>query len=137
MTSYSTAAKNAMFTGLAAQLDAADPEPARLQFYTATQPVAGVAITDQILLADCPLALPCGSVSGGALNLTVPISDDNLPASGLTTWARLLDGTGVWIADLDVEIEAPESDAAIQLNAVIVYKGGILRLTGTPKLELN
>lgn len=141
MIEYSITIKNAMLQVVADALNAADPEPARLQLYTATQPTPGADITDQILLADCPLALPCGTVSGGVLNLTLPIEDDNLPASGTITWGRLVDGADNWIADLDVEIEPaegePESAAAIQLNAVIVYKGGILRLTGTAMLGLN
>lgn len=129
MITYSTTTKDAMLAGLVAQLDAANPEPARLRLYTATQPATpGATITDQVLLADCPLALPCGTVSGGALNLTLPVEDDNLPASGTITWGRLVDGADNWIADLDVEIESPESSAALQLSAVIVYQGGILRI---------
>ena len=130
MINYSTPVKNAMLCALADLIDAADPAPGRLLLYTANQPVAGAAISDQIMVAECLLALPCGTVSNGQLNLTAPLEDNNLPASGEITWGRLLNGAGEWIADLDAETETepPSSTAALRLSKTSVYKGGIIRL---------
>jgi len=130
MIQYSTAAKNAMLQAVADALDAADPEPGRLRLYTADQPAtAGAAITDQTLLADIPLDLPCGTAANGVLTITTPVEDGNLPASGTVAWGRLVDGNDNWIADLDAEKEAAGATAAIQLAVIVVYQGGIIRLT--------
>jgi hypothetical protein len=87
----------------------------------------GSAITTQVMLADIPLALPCGAVANGVLTMTVPVEDGNIPASGTITWGRISDGAGVWVADIDVGLEA--SGAALELTATEVYQGGIVRVT--------
>lgn len=131
MIDYSISARNAMFNGLITLLDAEDPNPSILLFYTATKPTAGEAITDQTLLGVAELHIPCGTVVDGQLVFSVPFEDDNIPNSGTVTWARLVDGGGVWVADLDVELlEDPDtSTAAIKLSSIAVHKGGILRIT--------
>ncbi|MCK5681675.1 hypothetical protein KAI46_12780 [bacterium] len=123
---YSTTIKNTMLQAVAEALDAADPLPAHLQIYSADQPTAGAAITDQTLLADITLNFPCGSVAAGILTLTCPIADDNVPASGTLIWGRLLDGDDNWIADGDVGLE--DSGAMIELTSLASFQGGIVRI---------
>ena len=127
MITYAVDVKNSMLAGLAAKLDAADPDPGRLQLYTGPQPGAGAVITTETLLADISLTIPCGSIADGILTLATPIEDSNLPDSGTIIWGRLMDGNEAWIADLDVGAEG--SGAALELAGVIVYQGGIVRIT--------
>jgi len=124
---YAPATRNAMMEALRAELDAADPLPGKLQLYSGPQPTAGDPITTEILLADISLAIPCGSVSNGVLTLAAPIEDGNLPDSGTIIWGRLVDGDDAWIADLDVGAQG--SAAALELAGIIVYQGGIVRIT--------
>jgi len=116
-----------MMEALCAAIDAADPEPGRLQLYSGPQPAAGDPITSEILLADIALEIPCGSVANGILTLNSPIEDSNLPDSGTIIWGRLVDGNDAWIADLDVGAQG--SAAALELAGIIVYQGGIVRIT--------
>ena len=127
MITYAVDVKNSMLAGLAAKLDAADPDPGRLQLYTGPQPGAGDPITTETLLADIELEFPCGVVANGVLTLATPVEDSNLPDSGTIAWGRLVDGNDIWIADLDVGVEG--SGAAVELAGIIVYQGGIVRIT--------
>ena len=126
MITYSITVKTAMMQAVADKLDAATTA-GYLLLYSAAQPAAGAAITDQILLADIELAKPCGTVASGVLTLDCPVADDNVPASGTLIWGRLYDGDSNWIADGDVGLEG--SGAMIELNSVTSYQGGIVRIT--------
>lgn len=134
MITYAPATLNLMLAALAASLDAGAPEPGRLLLYSAAQPEAGAAISDQILLADCPLAMPCGTVNDGVLILAVPFADENNPASGTITWGRLVNGAGERVADLDVGIEG--SGKTLELTGTTVYQGGIIKINSA-NLQLS
>jgi hypothetical protein len=124
---WSTAAKDARMQALADLIDGAGA-PGEIHIYDGTPPdPPGGDVTTQVLLATLTLSLPCGTVSGGALTLS-PIEEEDLaPASGTATWARLVDGAGAWVADMDVGVTG--SGAVIQLNATDIYQGGIVRIT--------
>ena len=124
---YAPNVRNAMMEALRAAIDAADPLPGHLKLYSGPQPAAGNPITTETLLADISQAIPSGTVANGVLTLATPIEDSNLPDSGTIIWGRLVDGNETWIADLDVGAEG--SGAALELAGVIVYQGGIVRIT--------
>ena len=124
---YAPATRDSMMESLRAALDAADPLPGRLRLYSGPQPGAGDPITTETLLADIELEFPCGVVANGVLTLATPVEDSNLPDSGTIAWGRLVDGNDIWIADLDVGVEG--SGAAVELAGIIVYQGGIVRIT--------
>ncbi len=127
MIDYSIPAKNAMMTAVRDLLDVSDPDAGYMEIYTATKPTTpGAAITTQTLLGTIPLALPCGTVVDGELVLSCPIEEDNGPATGNIAWGRLFNGNDDWVADYDVGITS--SGAALELNRLEAYTGGIIRI---------
>lgn len=119
--------RNAMLQVLADSIDAGAPVPGRFLIYDGARPEPGAPVTGQVLLAECPCSLPCGSVANGALTFAQIAEEDLAPASGTAAWGRLVDGAGNWIADWDVG--DLESEAFLKLNNTQVYQGGIVRIT--------
>lgn len=122
------AVKDSMLQAVADAIDAGAPTPGQILIFDGTAPdPPGSDVTTQTLLAVITCSLPCGTVTNGALSFAPLSEESNAPASGTATWARLTDGAGSWVADLDVGVAG--SGAAIELNAVEIYQGGIVRIT--------
>lgn len=132
MTALSLIARKACQTGMR---DAIDSGGGAMLFYTGTPPAAPDLATTETLLAQLPLASPCGAISasGGLalLTLTVPLSSDAL-ASGLIGWVRIVNGDGEGFLDLLAGLPLPEGSpdtpAPVLLNALQVYAGGEVQL---------
>jgi len=121
-------------TALLTALDAGSG-PAIMEFYTATQPAKGVAITDQTLLGSVTFSDPAGVIANCVLTMS-PIADDILADNdGIITWARILDGDGVFVADLTVTNNA--GAGPIKMASTQVYAGGIIRVTAAVLTEGN
>ena len=100
----------------------------KLRLYGGTQPAAG-ATTSQTLL--CELVFPkpsAGSVSNKILSINNPAAAMAL-ADGTVTWARLVDGDNVWIADCNAGGQASTAVVRIQNADGTVYAGGSVTVT--------
>lgn len=104
----------------------------KLQIYDGTQPAAGAAITDQILLAQFDLDASPGSANGAGFTLATPLSVLVI-ADGIASWARLLAAGDVWAMDFDVG--ASNSGAALTLNPIQIYAGGSVIVNSFALLE--
>ncbi len=77
----------------------AGPAPGRLKIYSGSKPVTKGGVPAGTLLADIPLADPCGSVLSGVLTFTVPAEDTSADASGTASFFYLEDSTGAFVLD--------------------------------------
>jgi hypothetical protein len=119
--------KNARLTAIRDAIDAGTTA-GMIKIYTAPAPnPPGSAITTQTLLAELAFADPCGTVTDGVLTFGAIAEEDMAPATGEAAWARITDSDGTWVADADIGITG--SGAAIELNTINVYAGGIVRIT--------
>lgn len=122
-------ARNAMANAFAALFDAAagSPNAGYIRIYDGTQPTnGGDAITTQKLLAELRFGDPAfGSASNGTITANAIARDDSANDTGTASWARLLDGDGNFIADVDVGT----SGATINLNTTSLVSGGPVEIT--------
>lgn len=99
----------------------------RLMLYGAPQPLPGDAPAGADLLAELGLPQPCtASLSGGILRLA-EIPEALCRQSGTPAWARLTNGDGRWLADLDVG--TPDSGAAVMIATTTLQAGGTIQVT--------
>lgn len=119
----STAHNEARLNGTLAYLDTGSAH-AKLRIYNGTRPSNGG--TPTTLLCEIELDDPAGSVASGVLTLNsadVPLC----AASGVATWARLINGNGDFVADGDVSTVA-DGTGQIQLEDTSLLAGGKLQL---------
>lgn len=129
----------ARLTGIVALLDAVAPG-ASVLFYGSVRPAAGVAPVETPA-AVVPLAVPCGTVGDPAPDLgitPVPLAvlalDVTPPPEGQVesdvtlVWCRIVDGAGA--EHLRCNVGATGSGALIEVDALNVYAGGYVRITG-------
>jgi hypothetical protein len=109
--------------------------PAVMYFYTVPQPAKGAEITSQTLLGSVTFSDPAGVLADCVLTMS-PIADDILADNdGVITWARILDGDGVFVADLTVTNNT--GAGPIKMASTQVYAGGIIRVTAAVLTEGN
>lgn len=132
---FSTALRNARLTAIISTLDAGASN-ATFKFYSGTEPpITGDAITTQVLIGTCTLSKPSGIVSAGVLTFE-PIADDPIAdATGTITWARLLNGDGSFVADMNCGITG--STAILIFNNTAVQAGGLISITSGSLTEGN
>lgn len=121
------AAATAVATALLAEIDDG-PDPAEIMIYTGAPPATvETAVTTQTLLGTLVCSDPVGSVSGRVLTFDVITQDSSADAGGTAAWARILDGNGTAIVDVDVTNNA--GSGAIKLNTVTIVAAGPIQLT--------
>jgi hypothetical protein len=126
--------RTARATAILTAMDAGSG-PAIMQFYTATQPAKGAAITNQTLLGTCTCSDPAGTVTNGVYTLSA-IADDSLAdADGIVTWVRVLDSNGVFI--MDVTVTNLAGSGPIKMVSTQIYAGGIIRISSAVFTEGN
>lgn len=90
----------------------------KLRIYDGSRPASGGTATT--LLAEIPFANPAGSgASSGVLTFTVPISDSSANASGTATWARVVDGSSTFVADMDVSDTAGSGELKLITTTIV------------------
>lgn len=94
-------------------------------FYDTPKPAVGAAITTQTLQCAMPLADPCATLAGTVLTFAAG-ADGVRVASGTVTWARFVDGDGVFVADADVSNAA--GTGAVKVSSVTGAVGALMRL---------
>lgn len=125
--------KNSRLAVIKDAIDAAQGA-GKIMIYTAPVPdPPGSPVSTQTLLAELTFSKPCGSIDGGVLTFSTIQEESNAPATGTAAWARITDGDGNWVADVDVGDSS--SSAVIKLNTTQIYQGGIVRITSASIAE--
>ena len=107
-----------------------------MEFYTATRPATGAAITAQTLLGTVTFSVACAAtITGGLLTFDTITQDAAADADGAAAWARVLDGAGTFVADLSVGESG--SGADIIINTVNIVTGGPISVTSGTITEGN
>ncbi|AAU91171.1 conserved hypothetical protein [Methylococcus capsulatus str. Bath] len=114
----------ARLAGTLAFLDAG-PEPARLRIYGGTRPPTPATVPSSEMLVEIRLTKPAGTISGGLLTLTQQ-EDGLITATGVATWARLVNGNDVTALDLDCS--GTDGNGDVKLASTALYLGGDARM---------
>ena len=99
--------------------------PARLRIYGGTRPPDPVVTPTSVMLVEIRLTQPAGTVAGGRLTLTQQ-ADGLITATGIASWARLVNGNDVTAMDLDCSDS--DGDGDVKLAATQLYLGGDARM---------
>lgn len=106
---------------------------AKLTVYTTPMPsTGGGAVGSATQLGQVALANPIGTVawnSGASdyqLTIAAGTADTNTAAAGTAAWLRITDGSGTYIADLD--ITATGGGGACTMGNTSIYQGGTLSI---------
>ena len=114
----------ARLAGTLSFLDAGS-SPARLRIYGGARPTHPAATPTSAMLVEIALTKPAGTVSNGLLTLTQ--SEDGLiTATGIATWARLVNGDEVTALDLDCS--GIDGAGDVKLASTNLYLGGDARM---------
>lgn len=131
MIAFSLAVISDRLQALTRAMDADPVQPARLRIYSAPVPSAGQPPDTAQLLATLVFPKPSlSSVSVTTLTLLNPTTT-LVATTGEAAWARIENGAGQYVADLDVG--GAGSSAAVILdngsNSLMLYAGGELSVT--------
>lgn len=99
--------------------------PARLRIYGGTRPATPATTPASAMLVEIRLTKPAGTISNGLLTLTQQ-EDGLITASGIATWARLVNGDDVTALDLDCS--GTDGNGDVKLASTNLYLGGDARM---------
>lgn len=114
----------ARLAGTLTFLDAGS-NPARLRIYGGTRPETPATTPTSAMLVEIHLTKPAGTISNGLLTLTQQ-EDGLITASGIATWARLVNGDDVTALDLDCS--GTDGNGDVKLASTTLYLGGDARM---------
>lgn len=114
----------ARLAGTLAFLDAGS-NPARLRIYGGTRPATPATAPTSAMLVEIKLTKPAGTIAGGLLTLTQQ-EDGLITATGVATWARLVNGAGDTALDMDCSDGAGTGDC--RLASAELFAGGDAKL---------
>ena len=114
----------ARLAGTLSFLDAGS-NPARLRIYGGTRPATPATTPTSAMLVEIRLAKPAGAILNGLLTLTQQ-EDGLITASGIATWARLVNGDDVTALDLDCS--GTDGNGDVKLASTTLYLGGDARM---------
>lgn len=124
------AARSAMALALIAQLDA-ETGPCTIDFYDNTGAIPALpstAITDQVRLGTLTCSDPVAVDAGGVITFGTITQDSAADASGTAAWARIKNGAGAGVIDVDVSNAA--GTGVIKINTTTIVAGGPIAVTG-------
>jgi len=114
-------------TDLAAAINAGASAP-EIKFYTGSPPSTPAdAVTSQTLLGTLVCSDPAVVASGATVTFATITADTSADASGTAAWARILDGDGDAVIDVDVTNGA--GTGVIKLNTTTIVAGGLIGIT--------
>ncbi|MBK1674625.1 hypothetical protein CKO35_15270 [Ectothiorhodospira shaposhnikovii] len=114
----------ARLAGTLAFLDAGE-NSARLRIYSGTRPPNPTATPTSAMLVEIALTKHAGTIAAGLLTLTQQ-EDGLITATGIATWARLVNGDDVTALDLDCS--GTDGDGDVKLASTNLYLGGDARI---------
>ena len=118
--------KNSRLSVIANALDSSG-SGGLLRIYSGARPAYGEDLSDQLLLVEIRLPMPCmAGLDGGRLAFA-PMGEAFCRRSGMAAWARLTNGDGHWVADLDAGVVG--SGAEVELSNVVLFSGGSVNVT--------
>lgn len=101
------------------------PQPARLRVYGGVRPASPADVPSSAMLVEIALTKPAGTILDGLLTLTQQ-EDGLITATGVATWARLVNGNDVTALDLDCS--GTDGDGDVRLATTTLYLGGDARM---------
>lgn len=101
------------------------PQPARLRVYGGVRPASPADVPSSAMLVEIALTKPAGTILDGLLTLTQQ-EDGLITATGVATWARLVNGNDVTALDLDCS--GTDGDGDVKLATTTLYLGGDARM---------
>lgn len=101
------------------------PQPARLRVYGGVRPASPADVPSSAMLVEIALTKPAGTILAGLLTLTQQ-EDGLITATGVATWARLVNGNDVTALDLDCS--GTDGDGDVKLATTTLYLGGDARM---------
>ena len=128
---YAPSVRQARAAAVVASLDAASTA-GNLRLYATGKP-AVLDAPSAGPISELVLAKPCGAVNEQGEIVFFAVADAMVSNAGVVTWARLSDGDGNAIADLDVGL--PGSGAAIILADTDLKAGALIRVTMAKLIE--
>ena len=114
----------ARLAGTLAFLDSGS-NSARLRIYGGTRPATPATLPNSVMLVEIKLTKPAGTIAAGVLTLTQQ-EDGLITATGIATWARLVNGNEVTALDLDCT--GTDGNGDVKLASTNLYLGGDARL---------
>ena len=100
-------------------------QPARLRVYGGVRPASPADVPSSAMLVEIALTKPAGTILAGLLTLTQQ-EDGLITATGVATWARLVNGNDVTALDLDCS--GTDGDGDVKLASTNLYLGGDARM---------
>lgn len=100
-------------------------QPARLRVYGGVRPASPADVPSSAMLVEIALTKPAGTILAGLLTLTQQ-EDGLITATGVATWARLVNGNDVTALDLDCS--GTDGDGDVKLATTTLYLGGDARM---------
>lgn len=97
----------------------------KIRIYTAPKPLSPMDTPTGVQLVEIILTKPCGNISTNTLYLTQQ-SDSIIMASGVASWARILNSDNLPILDMDCSDANGTGD--LKLSETILYAGGYISL---------
>lgn len=120
-----TAIRNTRMDTITAAIDAGAGS-GLLRLYDGTRPATGGAVTT--LLAELTFsAASYGAASSGAITANTITSDPSANATGIATWARIVDSVGTFVMDLSVGTAGED----INLNSTSIATGLQVEVTSS------
>lgn len=117
----------ALAAEIIARIDAGSG-PATIRLYTGEPPATpAVAISTQTLLGTLSCSEPAAAAEGGTITFAAIAQDAAADASGTAAWARVSDGDGAGVIDVDVTNAA--GTGVIKLNTTTIVAGGPIVLS--------
>lgn len=101
------------------------PQPARLRVYGGVRPASPADVPSSAMLVEIALTKPAGTILDGLLTLTQQ-ENGLITATGVATWARLVNGNDVTALDLDCS--GTDGDGDVKLATTTLYLGGDARM---------
>jgi len=100
---------------------------ATIAFYTGTPPASPAVAHGSTLLGTLTCSATPATQSDGTVTFNAITQDSGADASGTAAWARIYDGDGNGVVDLDVSNGA--GAGAVKLNTTTIVEGGPIALT--------
>jgi hypothetical protein len=117
---FATAIRNSRAGSIATAIDAG-ATPGTLKLYTGSRPATSGGAIDpfnNILLGTLTFSKPCSaSIDNGVLTFSAIAQDTAADNNGTASWARINNGDGGYVMDLDVSNNSGSGD--IKLNEII------------------
>lgn len=99
---------------------------ATIAVYTGTPPTSPAAAHGSTLLGTLTCSATPATQADGTITFNAITQDSAADASGTAAWARIYDGDGAGVVDLDVSNGA--GDGAVKLNTTTIVAGGPIAL---------